>query len=262
MTLSLSRTRKNLNKETTSIFNPKSISNLFAWFRADLGITLNGSTVSAWADQSSNSRNITQSTALLQPAYVTNAVNGYPIVRFNNSEYLSNLTQFSLTAPFSIFWTLKYKDATNPTDFDYTFSLGFGNGTTGQHLGIARYRDDGSGNASKIYTATREPATTLGIGPAITDTNWRIYGHINKTSAPKSNLEIGAVSQTITDYTATISTTGFLTIGAFNLDSTPTTANFLAGDIHEIVIYNSIPTSNQILKLSRYMANRVSASVA
>lgn len=50
-------------------FTPKSIATIRAWYRADLGVTLNGSTVSAWADQSGNAYNLTQSTAGQQPLY-------------------------------------------------------------------------------------------------------------------------------------------------------------------------------------------------
>jgi hypothetical protein len=49
--------------------NPTSIPGLFAWYRADLGITI-GTGVSAWADQSGNgdaNRNATQATGTKQP---------------------------------------------------------------------------------------------------------------------------------------------------------------------------------------------------
>jgi hypothetical protein len=42
---------------------------LKGWWRSDLGITLNGSNVSAWADQSGNGQNVAQVTATKQPPY-------------------------------------------------------------------------------------------------------------------------------------------------------------------------------------------------
>lgn len=54
------------------IWTPRALgSSLELWLRADMGVTLNGSTVSAWADQSGNGRNATQGTAANQPTYVT-----------------------------------------------------------------------------------------------------------------------------------------------------------------------------------------------
>ena len=43
--------------------------NLIAWYKNKTGITLNGSDVSSWADSSTNSHNMTQSTDAEQPAY-------------------------------------------------------------------------------------------------------------------------------------------------------------------------------------------------
>jgi autotransporter-associated beta strand protein len=50
--------------------------------RRDL-LTITGSNVSMWADASAAGVNFTQSVAVLQPVYVTNAVTGLPAVRFN-----------------------------------------------------------------------------------------------------------------------------------------------------------------------------------
>lgn len=65
-----------------------------AWWRSDLGITLNGSTVSAWADQSGNGHHLTQGTAANQPTYnVSGGPGGKPSLLFDGStERLVNTT--------------------------------------------------------------------------------------------------------------------------------------------------------------------------
>lgn len=62
-------------------------SDLFQWVRGDLGVTLNGSTVSAWADQSGNGRHWTQGTAANQPTFVASDARfaGKPSVEFDGS---------------------------------------------------------------------------------------------------------------------------------------------------------------------------------
>lgn len=62
-------------------------SSLALWLRADLGVTLNGATVSAWADQSGNGRHATQGTAGKQPTYVasTTGLNNQPSLLFSRA---------------------------------------------------------------------------------------------------------------------------------------------------------------------------------
>jgi hypothetical protein len=50
-------------------WSPDDETSLEAWYQNQVGITLNGSDVSAWADSSSNSYDMLQATATEQPAY-------------------------------------------------------------------------------------------------------------------------------------------------------------------------------------------------
>jgi hypothetical protein len=50
-------------------FSPLSVASCFSWLRSDLGVTLNGTDVSGWADQSGNSNDAAQATIALQPPY-------------------------------------------------------------------------------------------------------------------------------------------------------------------------------------------------
>ena len=65
---------------------PIPLANLKLWLKADAGITLNGSNVSAWADQSGNNNNASQSVAIRQPVFVANSQNGLPAIVFDGSD--------------------------------------------------------------------------------------------------------------------------------------------------------------------------------
>jgi len=62
------------------------------WFKADAitGVT-NGGALADWTDSSGNGYNASQDILSQEPTYVTNAMNSFPVVRFNttNSTYLS-----------------------------------------------------------------------------------------------------------------------------------------------------------------------------
>lgn len=67
-----------LNTRTTA-FSPANLAGLSLWLKADAGVTLSGSDVTAWADQSGNGKNATPITA--SPTITT--INSKNFVRFN-----------------------------------------------------------------------------------------------------------------------------------------------------------------------------------
>lgn len=109
----LSRARRHLISAPGGTFKATSLTGCALWVRGSLGITLNGSNVSAWADQSGNGRNLTQGTGAKQPLYVASAQNGQSGVRFDGvAQYLQTAT-FTLAQPMTwwvvvkqISWTL------------------------------------------------------------------------------------------------------------------------------------------------------------
>jgi hypothetical protein len=73
-----------LSTITRASFSPANLSGLSIWLKADAGVTTSGSNVTAWADQSGNGNNAVGSDTL--PTLQSNAINGYPAIRFNNTQ--------------------------------------------------------------------------------------------------------------------------------------------------------------------------------
>jgi hypothetical protein len=68
----------------TTSFLPSSLGGLSLWLKADAGVSLFGSFVTAWADQSENGNNTTDYGGY-SPTFVSNVVNGKPVIRFGNA---------------------------------------------------------------------------------------------------------------------------------------------------------------------------------
>ena len=99
-------------------WTPTDESSLEAWYQNAVGITLNGSDVSQWADSSSNNNHMTQSTASQQPAYSAGVLT-FAAASKDNLEATSQMS-------FSGAFTLGFKF--NPTA---TNTIILGDNTTG-----------------------------------------------------------------------------------------------------------------------------------
>jgi hypothetical protein len=79
-------------------WSPSHEATLEAWYQNAVGITLNGSDVSAWADSSTNGYDMVQATASEQPAYSAGVLTFVSA----NDEHLQTTGQVSLTGDFTI----------------------------------------------------------------------------------------------------------------------------------------------------------------
>lgn len=122
---------------------PQSIYGLAAWWRADMGVTMDGSSkVSAWADQSGNGRHFLQATGSQQPTWsATAGPNGTPALVFDEADDSMTAT-WALVQPEHVFIVAKMDTSQiNPSIFD----------------GGA-----GTGNRMRLYST--------GVGPAYSGT--------------------------------------------------------------------------------------------
>ena len=104
-------------------FSPTDISGLSLWLKADAGVTLSGSNVTAWADQSGNGRTVTVSNS---PVFSASSINSKPTVDFNGStQFVNALTPaFVGNNNFSVIWAFKYVgDSTEGNSYSPSLSF-------------------------------------------------------------------------------------------------------------------------------------------
>lgn len=155
---------------TPSLPYPFSLGNIELYLRADTGVTLNGSTVSAWADQSGYGRNFSQGTSTKQPTYSSSDANfsNKPSISFDGSnDVLNTSANFSPNSTGTgISVAIVYRSTDSGTgqilSMDYQVASTAGNvcsyegyANTDQYT-ITHYGNSSGGNATvKNISATR-----------------------------------------------------------------------------------------------------------
>jgi len=178
-----------LKRHRVAPFSPSDISGLSLWLKADAGVTLSGSNVTAWADQSGNGKNAVGADTL--PTLQSNAINGLPAIRFNNispdtskfvissSFNLKNSSAFVVVRQLSFDNEYpRYLSFPSLNDLDYNADDGlavlFNNGvpqlqitsntidtiivdaTANNVFALASYKIDNNGNINLFYNGTSE----------------------------------------------------------------------------------------------------------
>jgi hypothetical protein len=228
-----------------SIPIPRQLLNLTAWYRADLGITLNGSNVSAWADQSGtgdSNKNATQGTGANQPPYVTSSAmyGNQPVVNFTGAGmYLgTGIWASALVQPSTV---MSVGHTTSNSANAY-----FHDSLSGNRMATS----DASGANVNIYADT----ATIGSG----------VGTLNMASVCFSIFNVG--SSSIAVRTKTPQTTG--NPGSHGLASlcigntgASAFANSLLGPLAELAIWSRVLSASEIAALASYVTARYGIAV-
>ena len=195
--LSLPSTRK------LGAWQPSDETGLEAWYKFQTGITLNGSDVSAWADNSSNSFNMLQATASEQPAYNSGNID----FDASATQSLQAASDITLAGVFTLGVRLFASvgnvvvlgdNTTNNEFFKITNSTSLRFKTDGSHVDITV--NDGDLLADNYLVVTRNSSNLVSLyvnGVLQTDT---------ETLAGTANIDVIGVRATDTNpYDGTIS---------------------------------------------------------
>ncbi|HEY1790197.1 MAG TPA: lamin tail domain-containing protein, partial [Verrucomicrobiae bacterium] len=202
------------------------------WFKAD---AINGATNDAplaiWNDSSGNGYNATQSTPSQDPIYVTNAMNGLPVVRFTSGS--STCMSFA-----------------RPVQDDFTIICAF---QSTQGLNAGTYYYDGAGLVNgevpnvvddfgtclfangSVAAGTGNPDVAVDSAPGYNDGKPHIMTFTRTESLGLVSLYMdGTLVGTTTGGTQSLTSPPVLELGAQQ-----SLVYYLSGDIAEVQIYNS-----------------------
>ena len=207
------------------------------WFDANAITGLaSGAPMAKWADSGGTGINATQTIATQQPVYVTNAINGYPVVRFtaSNSSYLTLLRP--VQDDFTIMCLFR---STQGSGTDPYFYSGAGL-VSGEVAGVTN--DFGTSlNANGLLLAgTGEPDTTLASSASYLDGKPHLLTFTRTEATGALALYVDGVEvATGTGSTDALTAPGQLTIGCQQVLS-----NFFTGDVAEIKIFDAALTDS------------------
>lgn len=214
---------------------------LIQWCRADLGVTLNGSTVAAWADQSGNGHHYAQGIAGQQPLYnATGGPNGQASMLFDGANDTLSAAGLDLAAPAttpSWFWFI-FRQITW-TSGDRVFS-GAGGMQLLQNTGTPQLdMFDGS-------VANGNTAATL---------NTYLRGEIYFSGSVADYLKLGATS-------VTGASAGNTNPGApFSIASNSAGSQFAHIEVCEFLVADALPSAGQRSSLDAYVTARYGAGL-
>jgi len=230
--------------------SPDDITGLFAWYKSDSGTTLNGSDVSAWADQSGNGHNLAQANAGYQPTLVSSVINGFPAIRFEGPGVggPDHLRRNTLVVPDMASWTIFF-----------VVSTGAAQDTQERLLSI---RDDAT---SRWCFSTGTSATSglgfapdnLGAGEAMSANTFYTRSYVRSSSEWDIWQNGTLVEENAASSSYPASTVDWFTIGAEASDATVgADASSLAGDIVEVIMYSAALSTSDRQVVETYLKNR------
>ncbi len=219
--------------------------NLQVWLRADAGVTQSSNSVSSWADQSGNGNDATEATATEQPFYVSDDLNGNPMILFDGiNDRLDGTGFYShdiyiVVDPVQNYNSTSGDDAIlglNSTDF---YGIFFGSHTTNLTDEVLTYSDN---------TGTYRSGVT---GTTITYKDPMIINF--RVNAGATNQELFIDGAGIT--TSVSGTFGTLSNVAYTLGVRGSGgADFLDGAIGEIVNYSARLSDANRRDVTSYLA--------
>lgn len=235
-------------------FTPASLSGLALWLRADLGVTVNGSTqVTAWADQSGNNNNAT-TFSNLQPLVASDSnFNNQATIQMNRVANGSLIVPYAATInPSLLTLFIVYKYSTIPTTFSCVVSaVNTGAWTDGFAYGDVSGSANSTGAFVTQYTvgpASATLSTSLAKAAVVTydGTTLKVY-HDNSLFASSSpnngNIHYNGNNQLVIS--------GFTSTGG-----TGTTLGFCGVDIAEVAMWNRVLSGSELTQLHTYDVNR------
>jgi hypothetical protein len=222
------------------------------WLDANRGVTVSGTSVTAWADQSGNSFTAVPNPGVstCRPLRLTNSANGYPVIDFDGTDdelWINHNTAFNLTQWH--FFIVPYAKVQK----DYNAWVTKGN--DGQENFEMLSYSDGNVHTPIYYTdATRTSPSTASAQVAST-VNVIEYSYSSSVGRDvyKNNSSINTDNENKTPSNNSFSV---------YIGNEKTTSRFINGGLAELIMYNAPLNSAQRIIVNNYLAAKYNCTLS
>jgi hypothetical protein len=222
------------------------------WLRADRGICSSSSNlVNSWQDQTSYGNN---AVSIVKPELVNNAINDKPVVRFSGSEYMI-MPEFMAYPNVTVFVVGSFPQQGN----DQYIFFDYGNDT--DKIFYIRVLSANNTIQFRVQDADGDPINISSTGDSSKYhiVTARLNGQYSELYY-NGTFDING-SSTFYDNTSWEGTISgrYPTIGK---NSDPVSADYLTGDIAEIIIYPSALSDPDRVKIECYLSNKYGIGIS
>jgi hypothetical protein len=223
-------------------FSPTDLSGLYLWLKADAGITLSGSDVTAWADQSGNGNNASSEEGT-RPTFVSNTLNSKPVLRFDGAGQKMALTSSIGGTEYSIFIVCKNNDNGTGSMFFWTTQEDYG-----KYIGVIPAVNFNA-DARNKFVLTQSDSGGGGEGSVLA---W-------SSASANNNFFIGTAMQNGGGKAYLNGSGGVDSLGTFDASNTFDLIGGygfgyeLDGDVAEIISYNRAVTTTERQRVEAYL---------
>jgi hypothetical protein len=214
-------------------FDPSSIAGLGVWLDATQIASTDGTALSSWSDASGGGHHATQGTGAAQPTYQTNELNGKPVVRFDGTDDFMGLGDLSLVFPTAATLLVVY-GITGTEDRYSVFENTSNNGYWSYSGGVGYFCAFRTARIDGYPAAMPETGTNL-VSVVSSASTYQVYLDGTGQGAQAAGYSAGGGGN------------------VYEIGRGTGTSEYLAGDIAELLIYNSALSNGDRTTVEAYL---------